>query len=187
LASPLGHALTGFAIGRLATSGGGRDSSRLVAACVALAIAPDLDFVPGLLLAGRPSLYHQGASHSLSVALAASLAVAWLLARGRTDLPRVWLALFAAWASHLALDWLGTDSRLPIGIPLFWPFSDATWISPVAILPGIRHALPGRESSAQWLEDVLGLENLRALGVEVLFVAPLVLLAEWTRRRRRDR
>jgi membrane-bound metal-dependent hydrolase YbcI (DUF457 family) len=157
-----------------------------VAACVVLAVAPDLDFVPGLLLAGRPSLYHQGASHSVSVALALSLAVAWLLARGRQDLPRVWLALCAAWASHLALDWIGTDARLPIGMPLLWPFSDTTWISPVAILPGIRHSQPGRESSADWLVDALSLENLRALFVEALLVGPLVLWVEWLRRRQRQ-
>lgn len=179
--------MTGFAVGRLATSGRGRHSPWLVPACVALAIAPDLDFVPGLLLAGRPSLYHQGASHSVAVALALSLALAWGLARGGRDLPRVWLALFAAFASHLALDWLGTDSRVPIGMPLLWPFSDATWISPVAILPGIRHSQPGRESSAEWLADVLSLENVRALFVEALLVGPLVLGVEWIRRRRRER
>jgi membrane-bound metal-dependent hydrolase YbcI (DUF457 family) len=185
LASPIGHALTGYAIGRLATDGSTREGRRLVAACSVLAVVVDLDFLPGALLAGRPSLYHQGASHSLVVALAVSLAAAWLLVRDRRSLLRGFAALFAASVSHLALDWLGSDARLPIGMPLLWPFSDATWISPVAVLPGIHHAVAGRESSAEWLVDVLSLQNARALLVEALLVGPFVLLVEWLRRRRR--
>lgn len=183
MASPIGHALAGYAIGRLATDGSSRQERWLVAACMALAVAPDLDLLPGVLLAGRPSLYHQGASHSLAVALAVSLAAAWLLARDRHFL-RSFVALLAAYASHLALDGLGSDARLPIGMPLLWPFSDATWISPVAILPGIQHTQPGRESSAEWLLDVLSLANARALLVEALWVGPFVLLVEWLRSRR---
>jgi inner membrane protein len=184
LASPIGHALAGYAIGRLATAGRTREGRQLVVACTVLALAPDLDFLPGVLLAGRPALYHQGASHSLVVALAVSLAAAWLLVRDRRSFLRGFAALFAAYASHLALDWLGSDAREPIGMPLLWPFSDATWSSPVAILPGIHHAVAGRESSAEWLVDVLSLQNARALLIEALLVGPLVLLVEWLRRRR---
>jgi inner membrane protein len=184
LASPLGHALAGLAIGLAAEPRGARTDLKLLAACAAFAIAPDLDFLPGLLFAGRPALYHQGASHSVFAALACSLAGAWLLARDPRQRTRVGLALFAAYLSHLALDWLGSDARLPIGMPLLWPFSDATWISPVAVLPGMRHTLPGRESSADWIVDVLSLANLRALLVELALVGPLLLLALWRRRRR---
>lgn len=183
MASPIGHALAGFAIGRLAGAGRAQDDRRLVVACAVLAVAPDLDFLPGLVFAGVPALYHQGASHSLIAALVVSLGVAWLLLRDRRSLPRAASALLAAYVSHLALDWLGSDSRLPIGMPLLWPFSDATWISPVAILPGIHHALPGRESSAEWIVDVLSLQNVRAFLVEALLVGPLVLWVEWSRRR----
>jgi hypothetical protein len=34
-----------------------------------------------------------------------------------------------AYASHLVLDWLGNDSKLPAGVQVLWPFSDTWYIS----------------------------------------------------------
>ena len=46
MASPLGHALAGLAIGSAGQVGGSHDL-RLLTVCAALAIAPDLDFLLG--------------------------------------------------------------------------------------------------------------------------------------------
>ena len=130
MASPLGHLLAGLALGRAFDDSSGRGALALSIGCVALALAPDLDFLPGLLQ-GQPALYHQGPSHSLVVGLALSLGAALLIGRGRRQLLRTWLLLFAAFGSHLAIDSLGPDRRPPIGMPLLWPFCDTTWLAPV--------------------------------------------------------
>src|SRR5262245_59127973 len=183
MASPLGHALAGLAIGRIPDSEHAGSAHWLVPACALLAIAPDLDFVPGWI-AGQPALYHQGVSHSFFVGALTAAAAALLIARG-SGVWRCFAWLFAAYVSHLAIDWLAGDTRPPIGMPLFWPFSDATFISPVPILPGISHSPHGVEGRAAWLASLLDGYNLRALGVELLVCAPLLAVVEWRRRRAR--
>jgi membrane-bound metal-dependent hydrolase YbcI (DUF457 family) len=183
MATPLGHVLAGLALGRAFDDSSGRGALDVTIGCVALAVAPDLDFLPGLLQ-GQPALYHQGPSHSLVVGLALSLGVALLLRRDRRHLLRTWLLLFAAFGSHLAIDSLGPDARPPIGIPLLWPFSDASWLAPVTLLPGVRHATSASESSSVWLAMVFSWNNVRAILVELVLLGPLLILAEGIRRRR---
>lgn len=178
MASPVGHALAGYGIGRIGERGG---KPALWIGCVALAVAPDLDFVPGLF-AGQPALHHQGVSHSLSVALAVSLVAALALCRGRHLLLRRWAIFFAAYASHLAIDLFGPDARPPIGIPLFWPWSDAAYLSPVALLPGIQHAHSTATPTAEWIASILSWDNVKAILIEVAVVAPLLLLGELRQR-----
>jgi membrane-bound metal-dependent hydrolase YbcI (DUF457 family) len=181
MASPLGHALTGYAIGKLP-----RDAQAharwLAPACALLAVAPDLDFVPGWI-AGTPALYHQGASHSFTAAFLAAALCAPLVARARGDLLRCFGWLFAAYASHLGIDWLGNDTRPPLGFPLFWPFSSEPFLSPVPLLPGISHSPTGHEGRAAWIVSLLDWHNAAALLVELAFALPLLALAWWRTRR----
>ncbi len=183
MASPLAHVLAGLALGRAFDDSSGRGALALSIGCVALALAPDLDFLPGLLQ-GQPALYHQGPSHSLVAGLALSLGAALLLRRDRRHLLRTWLLFFAAFGSHLAIDSLGPDSRPPIGIPLFWPFSDTSWLAPVTLLPGVHHAVSGTEGPREWLAMVFSWINVRAILAELLLVGPLLILAEGLRRLR---
>jgi membrane-bound metal-dependent hydrolase YbcI (DUF457 family) len=118
MASPVGHGLLGYGIGRLGESDAGPTGPLLLATCAVFAIAPDLDFLPGIAM-GQPALHHQGISHSLIVGLGLSLAAALLLWRGATQWRRAWALLFAAYSSHLVFDLFGPDGRPPIGIPLF--------------------------------------------------------------------
>lgn len=176
MASPVGHALAGYAIGRLGERRGGPEGPALLLGCAALAVAPDLHFVPGVL-AGRPALYHRLWTHSLLAALAASLLAALWLWRDRQGLARGFACLLAACASHLLLDLLGPDTREPIGVPLLWPASDATFLSPVTLLPGIRHAVATETGTREWLASVAGWYNVKAILIE-LVVSPLLLFAE---------
>ena len=180
MASPVGHALAGYAIGRIGEPPRAAIPLRW-AACTALAMAPDLDFVPGIL-AEKPALYHQGVSHSLVAALGVSLVAALALARGRA-LPRVWLVCFAAYASHCLLDLLGSDARAPIGMPLLWPFDDTSYLSPWTLLPGIQHAEEASTATREWLSSIASWYNVKAIMIEVAVVAPLVAIAELRRRR----
>jgi membrane-bound metal-dependent hydrolase YbcI (DUF457 family) len=181
MASPIGHSLAGIALGRAFDRSSGRGDKSLIIGCVALALAPDLDFLPGILQ-GQPVAYHQGPSHSLFVGLALSLGATLLIRPDRRQLLSTWLLLFAAFASHLAIDSVGPDGRPPIGMPLLWPLSDSTWLAPVTLLPGVHHYVPGTEGVREWLAMVFGWINVRAILVELLLMGPLLILAEGFRR-----
>jgi inner membrane protein len=180
VATPIGHALAGYAVGRFGAAAGGPADPVFLLACVALALAPDLDFVPGILQ-GVPPLYHQGITHSLSVAAAVSLATA--LALGRVTL-RAWGLLFGAYVSHLLIDLFGPDARAPYGIPLFWPLDDAHHLSSLKLFLGVHHATSTFTPTDRWLATLADLRNLTAVGVEIALLAPCALLARAFYRRR---
>lgn len=180
MATPLGHGLAGYAIG-LALSRGRSGGWVPLGAAVVLAIAPDLDFVPGLLL-GQPALYHQGATHSLVVGLVVALAAAVVGMPG-WERKSVFLLVLAAWSSHLLLDLCGPDQRLPYGLPLLWPLGAQHFLSPYPLLPGMRHAGHTHADTKQWLAGIFSLYNVMALAVELAVVSPFV----WMARRRAGR
>lgn len=133
MSTPLGHMLAGSAA---AVTAGSRTPTLRVLAVGALAGgAPDLDFLPGLIL-GDPARFHHGPSHSLLFAVLVA-GLAWLLASRHRG---AWaLAAGAAYASHLLLDALTVDPSPPVGIQLLWPVSDAYVASPFRPLPRVLH------------------------------------------------
>lgn len=173
--SPLGHALAALTVHTLVS----RDHSdlwdaRRAALTVSAALAPDLDLLLRFV-DGRN--HHQGASHSLGAALLAALVVAWLARATRSWRPaRLALAVGLAWASHVLLDWLGEDTRPPIGLQALWPWSEAYFKSPWLLFLAIGRSLA-------W-ETVL--HNARAMAWEACLLAPVLWLA-WSWRRRHDR
>lgn len=183
MATPIGHALAGYAVLRLVPAPARRRSMLLLA--LTMANTPDLDFLPGLLV-GAPALYHQGPTHSLAGALAVSLVAAGVCQLARQPSRVAFAVGFLAYASHLALDLLNPDARAPYGLPLFWPVSDAHVLSPVALLPGVRHAPSTGASTLTWLAGILDPVNLWAVTVEIVLIGPLAYLA-WRRPGARDR
>jgi membrane-bound metal-dependent hydrolase YbcI (DUF457 family) len=173
MATPIGHSLAGLTAMALAPR---RDRRPLFVLALVMANLPDLDFLPGLLV-GRPALHHQGISHSLGVAAAASLVAALVLRQRGIALGVAGRVALVAYTSHLALDLVGPDSRPPIGIPLLWPLSDAAVISPVTILAGFRHAGRTDASIADWLGGMLDVRNVGAVALEAVLLAPLAWLA----------
>jgi inner membrane protein len=175
MATPIGHALAGYSIYLAGTS---RKSDRniLFWFCLLTAIAPDLDFIPGILQ-GQPNLYHQGLSHSLGAGLLASFAAALIVNKGA--LWKKWSLFFVAYASHLTLDFFAPDGRPPYGQPLFWPISNEYYFAPpgLQLLWGVHHAKATSAATTEWLSGILHLHNLAAIGIEVLVTLPLVLLA----------
>lgn len=185
MATPVGHGLSGLLVHLVMGRDGPRHSAYPLLLAVAFAIAPDLDVIPGLLR-GKPALFHQGISHSIGFAIAAGLAGAALFRIKGEAARSGFLLASCAYASHLVLDLFGPDRRLPYGIPLFWPLSSETYLSPVELLPGMRHAATTDASTLEWMRGILDWYNLRALAVEALIVGPLVLLALWFMRSRRQ-
>jgi inner membrane protein len=160
--SPLGHALGGLAAGWL-VAGPGRPFRRRdladAAVFIGVALAPDLD----LLFGG-----HRGPTHGVGSAAVAGL-VAYLATRRGTFA----LATAAAYASHILLDWLGSDSTAPIGVMALWPLSHEHHASALRVF----HAVSRR----YWLPDFWFL-TVRAVVRELLILLPIVALVVYFRR-----
>jgi inner membrane protein len=175
MATPIGHALAGYAVYLAGTSLKSRRTI-LFWLCLLMAIAPDFDFIPGILQ-GQPNLYHQGLSHSLGAGLLVSVAAALIISKGA--MWKNWSLLFVAYASHLALDFFAPDGRPPYGQPLFWPISNEYYFAPTSLqlLWGVHHAKATSAATTEWLSGILQLRNLRAISIEVLVTLPVILLA----------
>jgi membrane-bound metal-dependent hydrolase YbcI (DUF457 family) len=171
--SPLGHSLAGLTVGWLAetdpvsTGNRLRDVlSPLAVSCALMAALPDADLLV--------SDWHRTATHSVT-ATAAVFIVAMVVTAKVTRKPlwRVCLALAAAHATHLLLDWLAMDPHPPSGIQLFWPFSDRFYVSGLDLFPGTERRLlkPGalmvNAYSAMW---------------ELLIMGPITIAAWFVRR-----
>ena len=83
---------------------------------------------------------------------------------------------FAAYASHVLLDWLATDSSPPIGIMALWPLSHRYYESDLHLFLAIsRRYLQGWRFVRQ---------NVFALARELVILIPVLGLVVLTRERR---
>jgi len=183
VATPIGHALAGFTVYGYYTSAHNLPRSHLFVLCTLMALAPDLDILPGILV-GKPILFHQGITHSFGFALLVCLCAAGIYAWWGKSFAVIFMVCFLSYVSHLLLDFLGPDGRAPYGTPLFWPISDAYFISPVPILPGVHHLSSTSGSTVEFFYGVFTAHNLAAMAVEILFFTPLLFLGKWIQNRR---
>jgi membrane-bound metal-dependent hydrolase YbcI (DUF457 family) len=125
-----------------------------------LGMLPDIDLLFGA---------HSGPTHGLGAAVIVGLAAFALTRSGR-----IGLAASAAYASHILLDWLGSDSSVPIGIMALWPVRRTYYESDVHLFQAIsrRYWMPGF-----WTH------NLRAVMWELLILVPPAALALMLQRR----
>lgn len=175
--SPIAHTLAGLTVGwlcdplpeppRPSSSGSLRAAlTPFVLWCAALAALPDAD----LLIPHA----HRTATHSLTATLVIFIIAASVTGKvTRSNVGRIALALAAAHATHLLLDWLGTDRNPPAGLQIFWPFDPAFYISGWDIFPPVAR---GRLSAS-----MLAI-NANAAFWEVLLMGPIAFVA-WTVRR----
>ncbi len=123
----------------------------LILGCVALANAPDVDFIPGLL-SGELNRLHHGYTHTLGWCLLVGVGVRCL--GGGFGKHGGWTALvviIACLCSHLVADYLCEDRSAPFGILLGWPFDTRWCLSPISIFGAM---------SKQTLGSVFSVENL---------------------------
>jgi len=144
--------------------------SALVLLSAFVAAAPDLD----LLYPQSHRLFTHGVGATLVVMIIAGLVTRQVT--GRVSW-RLVLALGAAHASHIVLDWMGTDRFPPPGIRALWPFSNQFYISGWEIFPNVERRL--------WRPDALAV-NVHAALVEVLIVGPVAVLSWVATRTRRN-
>lgn len=130
------------------------------------ACAPDLDLVLNVTLGPH---HHRGPSHSVGAAVAAGLLVFALACwRGSARAAaRLGLLAGAGWLSHVALDWLGSDSRAPYGIMALWPFSRSFFVAPFPLFLDV-----GRELTWRTMRD-----NTVAAAWESVLLCPVLWLA----------
>ena len=176
MTTPVGHAIAGLATGwfsdalvRLRHTTPGRAAARLTMACVAAAMAPDLDILFRM---------HRSYTHSVGAAMIAG-AVAWLVARRKSSAlgsPSVaGLTVAVAYSTHVLLDWLAKDTAPPFGLMALWPFSSRFYLSGANIFLEV--------SRRYWKPEEFIVGNFKAVGWEVITLAPVAVLAWWVRER----
>jgi inner membrane protein len=193
--SPVGHVLAGLALGLAFApaptdgaigeppSGSLGDDGRERSLVAALQFVPRAAWIAGAV-AAAPDLdllvhqMHRGPTHSLVATALVMIVAAGVTGKvtGRVDWRWVLLA-GAAQASHILLDWLGTDRFLPYGIQALWPYSDQFYISGWDIFPPTERRI--------WLPEAYAID-LRAVVTEIVLLGPLAL-AGWLTRTGRTR
>ena len=171
--SPVGHVIAGIAAGWLVAGRPQgpewrRDGIREALVFGALGALPDVDLLVGA---------HSGPTHSIGAAAIVAVVV-WLAGRGlriRHGLVGA-AACFAAYGSHVILDWLATDSSPPIGIMALWPFSRLYYESDVHVFFAISRRYAQGWSFVR--------QNLIAIAREIAILVPMALIVGVTRRRR---
>ena len=166
MATPVGHYRLGLAIARAVGRGdGGRRRALLLAG---IAVVPDLDVLPGLLV-GELGRFHHGATHSLAAAAAFGVAGVALVGRGGPGrVLFVFTLAFLLYTSHLVLDLLTLDTGPPIGVPLLWPWSRQTFQAPWVLLPNVQHTSG----------PLISVHNVLLAVREVAVFLPLALLTD---------
>lgn len=190
MSTPVGHGILGLSVVVGVPLPSLHNREWLVTAALALvaSVAPDFDFLPGLLI-GDANRFHQKASHSFVAAIVFGLLTAaavvafsrWSGREPRLPTARLGLAGGLAYGSHLLVDYFLFDPSEPVGQPLLWPFTDGTYISPVPVFHGIHHGAPG-DPLPVILDQIFSLHNLEAILVEAAVLGP-VLGIVWLLRR----
>jgi len=176
MSSPIGHSFAGYIINSYSSRSLKIQGIKALFLCIFIANAPDLDFVPGLLL-GKPNLYHHGISHSIGMAAIFSLFLSSLLNIGDSEnLNKDFFLFFSLYCSHLLLDYISYDGRPPIGIPIFWPLSNEYFIFKYPILPPVAHSELTHATMAQFFNEVFSFHNLYVTLLEFAVSLPLLFI-----------
>ena len=126
--------------------------------CGTLAAAPDLDLFY--------RHFHRTATHSVTAVALTFIIVAAVT--GKVTRWRTATVCALAYASHLLLDWLGTDWSPPRGIQLLWPFSRRWFISGADLF---------RQTTTRHLFTMpIIVQNLVTVAQEVAILLPIVVV-----------
>lgn len=168
MASPLGHSLASCYFLKPCAAVNGRKTPSVLDALVLIVLAslPDLDVL--LPPFGTDGIFHRTVTHSFFFAawMGCVLALAQAAFSKGPLLKRA--AVYAAViATHPLVDYFTVIPPYQGAMPLFWPFSSAFFISPIALLPSALTyvgPVPARHSL------------LRTFGAEAVLIIPLLLL-----------
>lgn len=159
MAFPPAHLLIGIGAAELARAGMREPLPRWRAYAVSatLAVVPDFDIIPGILV-GQGAAYHGTATHSIAAVLAVALIARWI-AGWR------WAAVAAlGYASHLVVDLL--DDRGRTNVLLGWPFTLERPLAIAHLFPTVPFEHGGGPAGAAL--SLLRPDVLQALAVQTL-------------------
>ena len=151
---------------------------------VVVANLPDLDYLPGTL-ANSPVLYHRTIAHTIPAALLCGLIIGAVLTRfGR----RFWEISFLGtlvYSSHLFADMVNFGGG-NIGVQILWPLDDGWYTIKTPLMHSQRGLLTfHRGSDSQgFLASFFSAGFIRALVLQALLFAPLLIPAWWIRWKR---
>jgi membrane-bound metal-dependent hydrolase YbcI (DUF457 family) len=125
-------------------------------------MAPDLDAILGIINSDMAT-YHNNLTHSfffgfMTCAVATPF-VMWFMKE--TSFPKIFWLSYGCYAGHLIMDWM-TYGR---GLMLFWPVTDARFISPWIPFIGVR-----------WSEGLWTRDHLHTIANELIIIGFCVLL-----------
>lgn len=174
---PIAHSAAGLAsyiLFRDTKARAPKHSTSIGLAITAIVVAnfPDLDFLPGLLI-GKPGEFHHGPSHSLPAALLYGALIFLVVQRFFVEVSKktLFLVCLVASLSHPIFDFLSADTSYPYGVPLFWPFHDAYYISPVEVFADVTRM---QTSNRIFLTTMFNSHNLMNVVRETLFSVSLL-------------
>ena len=155
----------------------------LLGLSILAANAPDLDFLPGLVL-GSSTHFHRGPTHSFVALFLAPALFAILAGRWAGGWKPVFLATFLAYGSHIGLDLLIPDPMGQGGILLLWPFSPRTMTYELEWLSFLNRwrLFDSIEFNNSMLSTLLSWEGVRVFIVDAVLVAPLLALVALRKR-----
>jgi membrane-bound metal-dependent hydrolase YbcI (DUF457 family) len=181
---PLAHSIVGYSVAAASGVRFRKDTLTALLFSIVVANLPDLDFLPGAL-ANEPVAYHRNVAHTIPAALLCGLIIGAVLTRfGK----RFWeIALLGAlvYGSHLFADMVNFGGG-NIGVQMFWPFSDDFYYIPTPLMHMDTHMLifhRGHDSRG-FFASFFSFQFLRALVLQALLFAPLLLPAWWIRWKR---
>lgn len=133
-----------------------------------LGVLADFDFLFGT---------HSTYSHSIGATLVVFVvALVWFAGKGTGSGSERFvasLAASAAYASHILLDWLGTDGAAPFGIMALWPISSEFHLAGAGVFAPVERRF--------WLPD-FWLRTLRMVASEVVILGVALAIVWRTRR-----
>ena len=182
--TPIGHSLAGYALYNFSVAPTNQNRLKLAFLCIFMANAPDLDFLPGILI-GRPTLYHHGITHSLGFALIASLVIAGIVSIRIKPFSQIFSLCFISYLSHIIIDLFEYSGHYDLnlsGMPLFWPISKEKLSSPIGLYLAFHYERLPSASIIEWVKSMLDIYNFSALVHEVVLILPFILLSQLYRR-----
>lgn len=169
--SPIGHTLLGLAFYVQFRPHPWRFSFITILLIAFASNLPDFDFIFGFL-EGDPNRYHRGISHSFAISGILFL-ILFVFARfiKKKDSTSYSLWFLGFYLLHIVSDFFGADTRLPYGLPIFWPLSESYYLSDVSIFLDIRRSSDLNE----FIPSLFRKHNFIAIFVEVVIAAILGL------------
>ena len=181
---PLAHSVVGYAFAAASGVRFRRDTFTAVLFSLVVANLPDADFLPGAL-ADHPSLYHRGIAHTLPAALICGLIIGAVMTRFGKRFWEIALLGTLVYSSHLLADmvYLGGGN---IGVQILWPLDHGWYVIETPFTTEQTSWLRfkrGRDS-AGFFASFFSFSFVRAVMLQALLFAPLLLLAWWIRWKR---